>query len=156
VAALRDRSEEAAKAVRGARGEARQSGSARRIGGRAAAGGHRCSQGLTGRIRSLFEEFRAKRFKLLWRRSSDGFTAREFHRLCDGRASILTLVFDTDGNASDFRSQAGRSAVGWSRQQCATKSPPGDQILFNAELQTKTNDLLTAIGDDTTISLILD
>jgi hypothetical protein len=46
----------------------------------------------------LFEEFRAKRFDLLWWGSRDGITAQEFHRRCDGRADTLTLVSDTDGN----------------------------------------------------------
>jgi hypothetical protein len=46
----------------------------------------------------LFEEFRRKRFNLLWRGSRDGFTAQEFHRRCDGRANTLTLISDTDGN----------------------------------------------------------
>jgi hypothetical protein len=46
----------------------------------------------------LFEEFRRKCFNLLWRGSRDGFTAREFHRRCDGRANTLTLILDTDGN----------------------------------------------------------
>jgi hypothetical protein len=46
----------------------------------------------------LFEEFRAKRFNLLWRGSRDGFRAKEFHLRCDGRANTLTLIADTDGN----------------------------------------------------------
>jgi hypothetical protein len=46
----------------------------------------------------LFEEFVRKRFKLLWRGNRDGFTAREFHRRCDGRANTLTVISDTDGN----------------------------------------------------------
>jgi hypothetical protein len=46
----------------------------------------------------LFEEFRAKRFYLLWRGSRDGFTAWQFHRHCDCRANTLTLKADTDGN----------------------------------------------------------
>jgi hypothetical protein len=46
----------------------------------------------------LFEEFRAKRFNLLWRGSRDGFTAQEFHHRCDGRANTLTLIADTKGN----------------------------------------------------------
>jgi hypothetical protein len=46
----------------------------------------------------LFEEFRAKRFNLLWRGSRDGFTAGEFHRRCHGRANTLTVISDTDGN----------------------------------------------------------
>jgi hypothetical protein len=46
----------------------------------------------------LFEEFRAKRFNLLWRGSRDGFRAKEFHRRCDGRANTLTLIADTSRN----------------------------------------------------------
>jgi hypothetical protein len=49
-------------------------------------------------IPPLLEEFRAKRFNLLWRGSRDGFTAQEFHRCCDGRANTLTLIADTKGN----------------------------------------------------------
>jgi hypothetical protein len=46
----------------------------------------------------LLDEFRMKSFNLLWRGSLDGFTAKEFHRRCDGRANTLTLILDTDGN----------------------------------------------------------
>jgi hypothetical protein len=46
----------------------------------------------------LFEEFRGKRFNLLWRGSRDGFGAEEFHLRCYGRANTLTLIVDTDGN----------------------------------------------------------
>jgi hypothetical protein len=53
---------------------------------------------IAGECPQLFEEFRAKRFNLLWRGSRDGFGAKEFHRLCDGRANTLTLIADTDGN----------------------------------------------------------
>jgi hypothetical protein len=35
---------------------------------------------------TLFAEFRGKRFTLLWRGSSDGFGARDFHDRCDGHA----------------------------------------------------------------------
>jgi hypothetical protein len=56
----------------------------------------------------LFDEFRAKRFKLLWRGSRDGFGAREFHRRCDGRANTLTLIEDTKGNVF-----GGFTAVEW-------------------------------------------
>jgi hypothetical protein len=47
----------------------------------------------------LFEEFRMKRWTVLWRGSRDGFTAKEFHRRCDGHANTLTLILDTKGNA---------------------------------------------------------
>jgi hypothetical protein len=46
----------------------------------------------------LFDEFRMKRWPLLWRGNRDGFTAEEFHRRCDGQANTLTLILDTDGN----------------------------------------------------------
>jgi hypothetical protein len=39
-----------------------------------------------------------KRWTVLWRGSRDGFTAKEFHRRCDGHANTLTLILDTDGN----------------------------------------------------------
>jgi hypothetical protein len=53
---------------------------------------------IVGEYPQLFDEFRAKRFNLLWRGSRDGFTAGEFHRRCDGRANTLTLIVDTNGN----------------------------------------------------------
>jgi hypothetical protein len=46
----------------------------------------------------LFEEFRMKRWTVLWRGSRDGFTAKGFHRRCDRHANTLTLILDTDGN----------------------------------------------------------
>jgi hypothetical protein len=46
----------------------------------------------------LFEEFRTKRWVLLWWGSRDGFTGQQFHRLCDGHANTLTLILGTDGN----------------------------------------------------------
>jgi hypothetical protein len=46
----------------------------------------------------LFDEFRGKRFALLWRGNRDGFAATDFHGRCDGGASTLTLILDTDGN----------------------------------------------------------
>ncbi len=38
-----------------------------------------------------------KSFSLLWRGSRDGFDAAAFHRLCDGKASTLTVIKNTDG-----------------------------------------------------------
>jgi archaellum component FlaC len=46
----------------------------------------------------IFAEFRGKCFKILWRGSRDGFTAREFHGRCDGHANTLTVILDTNGN----------------------------------------------------------
>jgi hypothetical protein len=47
---------------------------------------------------ALFAEFGGKRFALLWRRSRDGISARDFHGRCDGHAPTLTLIEDTKGN----------------------------------------------------------
>jgi hypothetical protein len=46
----------------------------------------------------LFDEFRGKRFVLLWRGSRDGFCAKDFHGRCDGHANTLTLILDMGGN----------------------------------------------------------
>jgi hypothetical protein len=46
----------------------------------------------------LFEEFRQKKFTLLWRGSRDGFGTTTFHKRCDGHANTLTVILDTDGN----------------------------------------------------------
>jgi hypothetical protein len=46
----------------------------------------------------LFDEFRGKRFVLLWRGSGDGFGARDLHGRCDGHANTLTLILDTGEN----------------------------------------------------------
>jgi hypothetical protein len=45
----------------------------------------------------LFEGFRAKRLKLLWRGSRDGFRQKEFHPRCEGSANALMLILDTNG-----------------------------------------------------------
>jgi hypothetical protein len=46
----------------------------------------------------IFAEFRGKQFSLLWRGGRCGFTAKEFHRRCDGHANTLTVILDTKGN----------------------------------------------------------
>jgi hypothetical protein len=46
----------------------------------------------------IFDDFRTKRFSLLWRGSRDGFRARDFHARCDGHANTLTVIEDTNGN----------------------------------------------------------
>jgi uncharacterized coiled-coil protein SlyX len=46
----------------------------------------------------IFAEFRWNQFSLLWRGSSDGFGAKEFHGRCDGHANTLTVILDTEGN----------------------------------------------------------
>jgi hypothetical protein len=42
----------------------------------------------------LFDEFRLKKWELLWRGSRDGFGAGDFDSRCDGHANTLTLVKD--------------------------------------------------------------
>jgi hypothetical protein len=46
----------------------------------------------------IFDEFRAKKFTLLWRGGRDGFSTGYFHAYCDGHPNTLVLVLDTDGN----------------------------------------------------------
>jgi hypothetical protein len=46
----------------------------------------------------IFEEFREKHFKILWRGSRDGFRSSVFHGRCDGHANTLTVILDTKGN----------------------------------------------------------
>jgi hypothetical protein len=46
----------------------------------------------------IFAEFHWKQFWLLWRGSSDGFRALDFHERCDGHANTLTVIQDTNGN----------------------------------------------------------
>jgi hypothetical protein len=71
---------------------------------------------IVGEYPPLFEEFRAKRFTLLWRGSRDGFTAGEFHRRCDGRANTLALITDTDGNVF-----GGFTPVEWDSSGCQSQ-----------------------------------
>jgi hypothetical protein len=47
---------------------------------------------------SIFDEFRQKQIKLLWRGSEDGFGAQDFHKKCDNHANTLTVIEDTNGN----------------------------------------------------------
>jgi hypothetical protein len=39
-----------------------------------------------------------QRWLLLWRGTRDGFTAKAFHRRCDGHTNTLTLILERDGN----------------------------------------------------------
>jgi hypothetical protein len=46
----------------------------------------------------LFEDFKRKKFTLLWRGGRDGFAARAFHSRCNGHRNALTVILDTGGN----------------------------------------------------------
>jgi hypothetical protein len=71
----------------------------------------------------LFEEFRAKRWALLWQSSRNGFDAKEFHRRCDGRANTLTLILDTNGNVHGGLTHVKWQSRVWNRKK--RNSPPG-------------------------------
>jgi hypothetical protein len=47
---------------------------------------------------AIFDEFREKKFSLLWRGSCDGFRAYDFHNRCDGHPNTLIVILDTGGN----------------------------------------------------------
>jgi hypothetical protein len=64
----------------------------------------------------LFEEFRAKRFNLLWRGSRDGFDSTDFHSRCDGHSNTLTVILETKGNIV-----GGFTPVAW-ESNCLIKS----------------------------------
>jgi hypothetical protein len=46
---------------------------------------------------SLFDDFRPKKWTLLWRGSRDGFDTPHFHTRCDGHVNTLTLIQDVGG-----------------------------------------------------------
>jgi hypothetical protein len=53
---------------------------------------------IASHLPEIFIEFQGKKLSLLWRGSSDGFFASDFHLLCDGHANTLTLIRDTQKN----------------------------------------------------------
>jgi chaperonin cofactor prefoldin len=69
----------------------------------------------------IFADFYGKRLSLLWRGTSNGFAASEFHRRCDGHANTLTLILDTDGN-----SFGGFTPVKWESKQWNRKNTDDD------------------------------
>jgi hypothetical protein len=79
----------------------------------------------------LFEEFRAKRFKLLWRGSRDGFGAKKFHHRCDGRANTLTLISNTDGNVF-----GGFTPVKWESRAVTSRLDKGKSLKGDASLRS--------------------
>jgi hypothetical protein len=46
---------------------------------------------------AILEEFRGRRFALLYRGSRDGFAARDFHKKCDKRGNTVVLVQESQG-----------------------------------------------------------
>jgi hypothetical protein len=87
---------------------------------------------------ALFAEFRGKRFTLLWRGSRDGFSARDFHRHCDGHAPTLTLIQDTEGSIfGGFTPVEWESRVwngnGGLEDNCQKADPSRNSFLFTLE-----------------------
>jgi hypothetical protein len=52
---------------------------------------------ITPEFPSLFNEFAGSAFELIYRGSRDGFSAKDFHDRCDGRASTVTLIKTPQG-----------------------------------------------------------
>jgi hypothetical protein len=64
----------------------------------------------------IFEEFRRKKFVLLWRGTRDGFRASEFHHRCDGHGNTLTIIQDTNDNVFGGFTQASWDSPVWNGQ----------------------------------------
>jgi hypothetical protein len=73
----------------------------------------------------LFKDFTKKQFTLLWRGSSDGFRARDFHSRCDGHPNTLTVILDTRGNVF-----GGFTPVEWQSACCFKGDPSLKSFLF--------------------------
>jgi len=60
-------------------------------------------------------KFHAKvKGELIYRGSRDGFSAREFHSKCDGKANTLTIIKSTNGNIfGGFTTEAWSSSESW-------------------------------------------
>jgi hypothetical protein len=74
---------------------------------------------------SVFGEFSGKRFTPLWRGSRDGFGASDFPSRCDGHATTLTLIEDTEGNIF-----GGFWPVGWPSSSLANFRPSHESFIF--------------------------
>ena len=58
--------------------------------------------------------FESKSFLLLWRGTRDGFKVSTFHKLCDGKANILTLIKSAHGHIfGGYASMPWLSTAGW-------------------------------------------
>jgi hypothetical protein len=91
----------------------------------------------------LFEEFRMKRWLLLWRGSRDGFTAEEFHDRCDGHTNTLTLILDTDGNVF-----GGFTPVEWESDSCWKSDSSLRSFLFTLRNPHGVSPRIFALGKD--------
>jgi hypothetical protein len=81
----------------------------------------------------LFDEFRRKRFVLLWRGSSDGFGAEDFHGRSDGHANTLTLILDT----VECLRRLHAAAMGVTAQGQVEMRQQPEEFSFHAEKSTQ-------------------
>jgi hypothetical protein len=70
----------------------------------------------------IFNEFRGKRFSLLWRGGRDGFRTRDFHSRCDGHANTLTVILDIDGNVFGGFTPVRWDSTSWGKADASLKS----------------------------------
>jgi hypothetical protein len=74
---------------------------------------------------------RFRHYRLLWRGSRDGFSARSFHRCCDGRRRTLTLIQDLDGNVfGGFAVPTWDSSFFWGTKPKTKEDPESGSFLF--------------------------
>jgi hypothetical protein len=73
----------------------------------------------------FFEEFRAKRWALLWRDSRAGFCSQEFHCRCDSRPNTVMLIHNTDWNIL-----GGFTPVEWNSKSHAKDTDSLRRFLF--------------------------
>jgi hypothetical protein len=85
----------------------------------------------------IFAEFLGEQFSFLWRGSRDGFGAKEFHRLCDGRANTLSVILDTEGTIF-----GGFAPVEWESR----KPWPAEEFSFRAEQSVQPPDGEIRVG----------
>jgi hypothetical protein len=66
---------------------------------------------------AIFDEFRGRSFRLLWRGSRDGLSVADFHRQCDGRSPTLTIIRDTGGSIFGGFTPIAWETVVWNGKQ---------------------------------------
>jgi hypothetical protein len=73
----------------------------------------------------IFTEFSKRPIELLWRGSSHGFGAADFHRRCNGKENTLTVIADTTGNIF-----GGYTPVKWDSSNTSKGDPSLKSFLF--------------------------
>ena len=74
--------------------------------------------------------------KLLMRGSEDGFTAEQFHRLCDRKGPTLTVVRSEPGMVGKDYICGGYSSVSWQCPPFPTDVPDPKAFLFSLNHQS--------------------